>query len=484
MTYAEAAIRVLKEAGEPLHYKELTERALEKGYCTTDSKTPKDSMYTAIAYERGKGGDSHFVKVAPGVFGLREWTEKNEEFAESVDEADADQVRVPHFPVYDEVRRLIPVLAARPPKAFTGMKRAISDLQGTPQDPMDWSDPDTWIDERLSGDHQTMARAIWEKTDEGVNPRHALGHWLLCRRYDLLKERPDGTLAVTERGRDFIENSDGTAVSYLDEHEGIIQLLSIVAAQGPGTKSDFLEDWAEYLRRVSRYKSDNSIEIALYQRLKNLIARDHVERSGYTYTITDAGLDYLGDTEEAEGTEGGEEMQNIRELTSSARKNVREGVRELLEDMDPYDFEHLIQRLLKKMGYDDPEVTKRSNDKGVDVVADIELGITPVREVVQVKRNTTSNIGRPTLDRLRGSLHRFDAVRGTIITTSDFSKGTQKAAFEKGGAPITLINGEKLIDLLIEHRLGVRSEKVEVLRLEPGDFAVSDEEREEAGELE
>jgi restriction system protein len=140
--------------------------------------------------------------------------------------------------------------------------------------------------------------------------------------------------------------------------------------------------------------------------------------------------------------------------------------------MEPYDFEELIKRLLTKMGYEDPTVTKESNDKGVDVVAEIELGITSVKEVIQVKRRRSSNIHRPAVDKLRGSLHRFGAVRGTIITTSDFSSGTEEAAFEKGAAPITLINGEKLIDLLIEHRLGVRSETVEVLRLEPEELAV------------
>lgn len=40
-----------------------------------------------------------------------------------------------------------------------------------------------------------------------------------------------------------------------------------------------------------------------------------------------------------------------------------------------YAFEHLVKRLLEEMNYDDVEVTTRSNDGGVDVVADIELGI-------------------------------------------------------------------------------------------------------------
>ena len=50
-------------------------------------------------------------------------------------------------------------------------------------------------------------------------------------------------------------------------------------------------------------------------------------------------------------------------------------------------------------------------------------------------------------------------------------KGTRDAAFEPGAAPITLIDGEKLIDLLIAHGIGVRKKTLEVLDLDPEAFA-------------
>src|SRR5690606_12317816 len=102
--------------------------------------------------------------------------------------------------------------------------------------------------------------------------------------------------------------------------------------------------------------------------------------------------------------------------------------------------------------------------------AEIELGITSVREVVQAKRHRRP-IQRKDLDALRGCLHRFNAVRGTIITTSRFSRGTSDAAFERGAAPITLIDGEKLMDLMIEYGLGVKKRNLEVLALDPDSLA-------------
>ena len=141
--------------------------------------------------------------------------------------------------------------------------------------------------------------------------------------------------------------------------------------------------------------------------------------------------------------------------------------------MDPFAFEHLIKRLLEEMDYQNVEVTSRSSDGGVDVVGDIEVGITSIREIVQAKRHRRP-IQRKDLDALRGSLYRFNAVRGTIVTTSRFSKGTQDAAFATGAAPITLVDGERLLDLLIEHSIGVRKRTVELLEVDTDALASID----------
>ena len=162
-------------------------------------------------------------------------------------------------------------------------------------------------------------------------------------------------------------------------------------------------------------------------------------------------------------------ITNIRQLTSKQEQEVRKSIRETLETIDPYDFEELVKYLLQNMGYENVEVTKKANDGGVDVIADIEVGITSIREVVQVKR-FKSTVSRPILDQLRGSLHRFDAVQGTIITTGKFTKDAQGAAFERGAPPITLIDGDRLIQLMIDTGIGVTHEEVKVLRFNPSDF--------------
>jgi len=137
---------------------------------------------------------------------------------------------------------------------------------------------------------------------------------------------------------------------------------------------------------------------------------------------------------------------------------VRVELRKQLHAMDPYQFELLIGDLLGKLGYENVEVTKQSGDKGIDVVADLTLkGITDVKTVVQVKRYKEKNkLDGSVVTQLRGSAE-VDQ-RGLIITLSDFTKGAIEESKAPNKMPVSLVNGEKLLDLFLEHEVGVKKE--------------------------
>ncbi len=483
LSYREAARRILSERG-PMHYKALAEAILEQGLVQSSGATPAASLNAMIAVDiKRNGSKSDFVRVRPGIFGLRgvhaagakseapSTTDSKPDDGVTATEKDETEqrVRTPLFPTYREVRHLLKVWPGRPRKQITGLQATLGELRGTPQNTVDWTDPDAWIPERLSGDDADLANAIWTKSGKTVNPRHTYGHWLLSQKYELIEDGPDGTLALTDRARDFIEHEGGEAEVFLDEQEGLAKLLALVADNGPTRAGGILEEWTEYLNRVSSFGSPSTFRDTLRRRLNNLLDRGLVDRKSTMYSVTDAGLAYL----QRVGTEealGGDEQQELWTLAKKQEASVRESMRELLLDMDSFAFEHLVKRLLEEMDYQNVEVTTRSGDGGVDVIAEIELGITSVREVVQAKRHKRT-IQRKDLDALRGSLYRFNAVRGTIIATSRFSKGTEEAAFAGGAAPITLIDGDKLIDLLIEHGIGVRKRTLEVLAVDADVFA-------------
>ena len=155
-------------------------------------------------------------------------------------------------------------------------------------------------------------------------------------------------------------------------------------------------------------------------------------------------------------------MQSLLERTARQLRETKRALREALLRISPGDFEQLVGRLLGAMGYQNVTVTRRSGDGGIDVVAEIETGILELRTAVQVKR-LRSNVQRPVVSQLRGDMALMDVDQGMIITTSGFSQGAKSVARVRNAAPITLIDGDRLADLLIEHGIGVRSETIEVV---------------------
>ena len=73
MTFTEAALEVLRSAGEPLHYKKITEIAIEKNLLSHVGKTPEVTMSSRLATMVKKDrGSAPIIKVKPGVFAIRE----------------------------------------------------------------------------------------------------------------------------------------------------------------------------------------------------------------------------------------------------------------------------------------------------------------------------------------------------------------------------------------------------------------------------
>jgi hypothetical protein len=74
MTFTEAAAQVLRLIGKPLHYKEITDVAIERNLLSHVGKSPEVTMGARLAALVKKGDkENPLVRVKPGVFALREW---------------------------------------------------------------------------------------------------------------------------------------------------------------------------------------------------------------------------------------------------------------------------------------------------------------------------------------------------------------------------------------------------------------------------
>jgi hypothetical protein len=78
-SFTDCAQKVLEAFGgkKPMHYKEITEKALEKGWLVTGGKTPDATMYaqviTEIKRQQKRGERPRFVQHGRGYVGLSQW---------------------------------------------------------------------------------------------------------------------------------------------------------------------------------------------------------------------------------------------------------------------------------------------------------------------------------------------------------------------------------------------------------------------------
>lgn len=386
-------------------------------------------------------------------------------------------IRTPLFPFYSRAQKLVKFLDGKKVEFFTLMWNTIWELRGTPQETVDWQNPDEWIPERLSGkpEIKNFTLELWNSTNKTVNPRYVRGIQFLINNYDLVRI-VDDHYEITERGVQFCDRDDNTVIGEIDHEEGCDYVLYLCSIKKNSSIKAFYQDWENYSIRNSNNRKESVFKDSLRRRLRNLIDRALVVRDGTKYNITEKGQGYLTTFEQQIAAAVSEEKR-LHEAVEKFSDHQREKLKQYLHVLTPTQFEYLVKELLDAMGYEDVAVTAPSNDKGVDVVGKIQKGISKVTEVVQVKR-FTSNIQRSVLDQLRGSLHRFDAFQGTIITLSDFAKGTKQTALERGAAPITLINGEKLIDLLVDNEITVKKRALEYFMVDEDYFTTSQEDEE------
>ena len=131
----------------------------------------------------------------------------------------------------------------------------------------------------------------------------------------------------------------------------------------------------------------------------------------------------------------------------------------------PDKFERLIVDLLVKMGYggsreEAGSALGRSGDGGVDgLIREDALGLDAI--YIQAKRYAEdSPIGPAMIQAFAGALLQKGATKGVFVTTSRFTAAA-KAVVEglRGNQRIILIDGDELARLLINHEVGVRTER-------------------------
>lgn len=139
----------------------------------------------------------------------------------------------------------------------------------------------------------------------------------------------------------------------------------------------------------------------------------------------------------------------VEEKEARIHQTTNEVILNKILELDAVEFEHLVTNLLTVLGFE-ARHTGKVGDGGVDATGELDIyGIAKIQLYVQVKRyKCGSRINKKDVKALRQNIP--TGSQGAFITTADFQKEALDIAIEPGYPRIGTINGDQLVDILVE----------------------------------
>ena len=132
-----------------------------------------------------------------------------------------------------------------------------------------------------------------------------------------------------------------------------------------------------------------------------------------------------------------------------------------LKELTPAAFEEFSKELMKAYGFKKVEVTQIARDGGLDGFGELKIGLASMKVAFECKRWTNTSVGRPKISQFRGDIQ-GKYQQGIYFTTSIFTKEAKEASFRAGAVPIILIDGNAIIEMMIEKRFGIEVEEIPI----------------------
>ena len=223
----------------------------------------------------------------------------------------------------------------------------------------------------------------------------------------------------------------------------LITLKGASLLEGPYGKNGITAEGKEFLHSRAGKKITRREVVALWEQ-----QRDGKENS--SASVTD---------EEKDDEKIPEEQ--IADAYNQWRDELASDLRSRIKGIKPKDFEKLVAELLVKMGYGRGEVVGGSSDGGVDaIMTQDRLGLEKV--YIQIK-HWNKKISPKAIREFNGVLSELGKPKGVFVTSSTFTKNAK----EEAAINLELIDGPKLIDLMIEYDLGlIKKATYEILEVD------------------
>ena len=438
MTFTEAAVEVLRSVGKPLHYKKITEIAIERNLLSHVGKTPETTMSSRLATMVKKDrGDAPITKVKPGVFALREFPD------EAVEETESDAPEAPEQDAAGEEA----AGADEATEAEEETSIAVQDLPGADVFPEE-DDDDELILANLDDDsregRKPRKRRPRRRRDRDDNGQSAEG-----RSEGRTERRPPS------RGRPRKEpQAPATRAAEAGEPVGRDLSDAIETALRGGTRrARTLVQVAEALIDAGRL---SGTPVLLAPTLGAAIRGDNAKRraSGGRPRFREGDSlvsllewDLPADTVNAE--------RDAVRAADRQRQSVRRAFLKRLRDLPDGALLELLATWLNAAGVHSLRAV-RADAGDFSLAGTLRRGPEETPLAITIYRGKQP-IGNDAIVALRGGLHHFGhACIGWVITLGQVRDGTVVEAHAEGAAPCALFDGDALAVSMEEVGVGIQ----------------------------
>ena len=438
MTALEAAVEVLRKEGKSLHIEEITERMLESGLWQSKAKTPRNTVNTRISDDISlKGERSRFRRMEPGVYGLNEHRVPTPTTKPVVTEPKATE---PKLSYTDAAERILRENYGQEPLHCREITQRIIDLglvatkSKTPSHTLSASIGEEIRRRDKSNQPQRFVRLGQGRigladAESDRSPKPSVDENQTAEGSSQPQAAPEPKLSYTNAAEQILRQNDGQEPLHYREIARRLLDLGLVATKA--------------------VTPAHTLSAAIGDEIRRRQEANQPQR----FVRLGRGLIGLADAE----------PEGVRKAIDDENGRVREALLDFLRSTDPVEFEHLVGELFNAMGAESVTVTRGSGDGGVDVRGTLLAGgAIPIQIAAQVKR-WKHNVCSPVVNEIRGSLGLHDI--GLVVTTGRFSIGAKKAAQIKDRKPITLIDGDDLVNLMVEHEIWVNRQQHDLLTL-------------------
>lgn len=425
MKVLDAVIEVLKRAGKPLHYNEITQKVLASGLWETTGTTPASTVRARINEDiRKNGNDSPLVRHGAGKFSAKDRSASPAGRSASPVRVSSQSAR--HGSLADIAVRVL---------EGSGSPMHCRDIVRKGKE-MGWlvtaAKAPEW------GLLAAVRREVKRQRDRGEMPRFTLQRGMV------------GLTAQDNQGEHIATVVAGQKHGSLSFADSAAKVLEEFGNRQPMHYSDIAKKAVEQGWLVSRAKNP---EASMSARIGGEIRRQRKRGETPRFVCPRRGMVGLSKWQSS-GFAGEINRHN---------KKVRQNLLQELRGMSWQEFEDLVaEKILEALGFkrESIEVTPYQKDGGIDARGILEAcdGVVEIKMAMQVKR-WENKIQAPDVQKLRGSL--ATGERGMIITTSDFTSGARKEAVRESATPIALMTGEALISHLIVNEIGVKKHSLE-----------------------